>query len=523
MLFWAVDNPAPANYLLISGDRDFSNALHQLRMRRYNILLAQPQKASAPLVAAAKSVWLWTNLILGGFPLSSGESSQLANISGTSNSVVPSSSFVPAIPPIASVSTGHNYNSSGAAMGNGNAGYSMKHVPKNANQPGLVRSVSMPGGSRENETVNHNRPEQTRPIQFKKAPHEFFVASRPVTTSSLNHSSSCQEFSSNNSSGAVAKPLTHQSLPLSSGNTPHSSAPPSNTYTNSNWPMPPSYNATSLPKKPIGYGPFPFAVNPRPNMQRTKKEANQNPQEPSLPVKLNTSTQSYNPYPNKQYVPVSFNGKFSGVQFLPPSTATTNSKTSAAQGVAGTQVLPQVPDCVVQGLIGVILLALNTLKSEKIAPTEANVFDCIKHDVDLKKKNIDTRKALDYALEHHMVEKRAAGALHVYVGRNDRLWNCVNPQGGKPDQYSVEDWNRIQEFLASPSGRSEIMAASCRYEAAQILRKACFEKLALGEVLQILAMICDIKKWIESSPSGWQPIHITLSSSESVSDSKVSS
>ncbi|GFP88445.1 meiosis arrest female protein 1, partial [Phtheirospermum japonicum] len=40
MLFWAVDNPAPTNYFLISGDRDFSNALHQLRMRRYNILLA---------------------------------------------------------------------------------------------------------------------------------------------------------------------------------------------------------------------------------------------------------------------------------------------------------------------------------------------------------------------------------------------------------------------------------------------------------------------------------------------------
>lgn len=79
MLFWAVDNPAPANYLLISGDRDFSNALHQLRMRRYNILLAQPQKASAPLIAAAKSVWLWTSLSAGGPPLSSGESSQFAN------------------------------------------------------------------------------------------------------------------------------------------------------------------------------------------------------------------------------------------------------------------------------------------------------------------------------------------------------------------------------------------------------------------------------------------------------------
>ncbi|CAH9139539.1 unnamed protein product, partial [Cuscuta epithymum] len=70
MLFWADDNPAPATYLLISGDRDFSNALHQLRMRRYTILLAQPKKASAALVAAAKTVWLWTSLLTGGLPLS---------------------------------------------------------------------------------------------------------------------------------------------------------------------------------------------------------------------------------------------------------------------------------------------------------------------------------------------------------------------------------------------------------------------------------------------------------------------
>ncbi|VFQ84878.1 unnamed protein product [Cuscuta campestris] len=77
MLFWAVDNPAPANYLLISGDRDFSNALHQLRMRRYNILLAQPQNASAALVAAAKNVWLWTSLLSGGPPLPKSEFNQL--------------------------------------------------------------------------------------------------------------------------------------------------------------------------------------------------------------------------------------------------------------------------------------------------------------------------------------------------------------------------------------------------------------------------------------------------------------
>ncbi|XP_056857158.1 uncharacterized protein LOC130506521 isoform X1 [Raphanus sativus] len=80
MLLWAVDNPAPANFMLISGDRDFSNALHQLSMRRYTILLAQPPRASAPLVAAAKNVWLWTSLASGGPPLTSAESAALVNI-----------------------------------------------------------------------------------------------------------------------------------------------------------------------------------------------------------------------------------------------------------------------------------------------------------------------------------------------------------------------------------------------------------------------------------------------------------
>lgn len=84
MLFWALDNPPPATFMLISsGDRDFSNALHQLRVRRYNILLAQPQKGSAVLVHAARTVWLWTSLSAGG-------SSQLVSNETTSRRPVPS-------------------------------------------------------------------------------------------------------------------------------------------------------------------------------------------------------------------------------------------------------------------------------------------------------------------------------------------------------------------------------------------------------------------------------------------------
>ena len=76
-MFWAVDNPPPATFMLISGDRDFSNDLHQLRMRRYNILLAQPQKGSPLLVHAARTLWLWTSLSAGESPLTQSGSSQL--------------------------------------------------------------------------------------------------------------------------------------------------------------------------------------------------------------------------------------------------------------------------------------------------------------------------------------------------------------------------------------------------------------------------------------------------------------
>ncbi|KAL3652055.1 hypothetical protein CASFOL_001736 [Castilleja foliolosa] len=70
MLLWSVNNPAPANYLLISEEMNFPYALHQLRIRGYNILLAHPQpiKASSGLVDAATYLWNWTSLVYGGLP-----------------------------------------------------------------------------------------------------------------------------------------------------------------------------------------------------------------------------------------------------------------------------------------------------------------------------------------------------------------------------------------------------------------------------------------------------------------------
>jgi hypothetical protein len=149
MLLWAVDNLAPANFMLISGDRDFSNALHQLRMRKYNILLAQPQKASVPLIAAAKTLWLWTSLSAGGPPLSSGGSSQFANGYLTSNhktSQYPVSEPIQLSQPM-TVGNSENLSlrnqrppSSGRVGGDNKC--KGKHTQKSTNEPSISRASS---------------------------------------------------------------------------------------------------------------------------------------------------------------------------------------------------------------------------------------------------------------------------------------------------------------------------------------------------------------------------------------------
>lgn len=67
LMLWTIDHPPPAHVLLISGDGDFANVLHKLKMKNYNILLAclAGQAVSPGLLAAASSVWKWSSLVRG--------------------------------------------------------------------------------------------------------------------------------------------------------------------------------------------------------------------------------------------------------------------------------------------------------------------------------------------------------------------------------------------------------------------------------------------------------------------------
>lgn len=64
-MYWVSQNPPPAHLFLISGDRDFANILHRLRLSNYNILLSSPNSAPGVLCSAASIMWQWNALVRG--------------------------------------------------------------------------------------------------------------------------------------------------------------------------------------------------------------------------------------------------------------------------------------------------------------------------------------------------------------------------------------------------------------------------------------------------------------------------
>lgn len=65
LVYWIAQNPPPVHFFLISGDKDFANILHRLRMNNYNVLLACPSNATSVLCSAATIMWPWDGLVRG--------------------------------------------------------------------------------------------------------------------------------------------------------------------------------------------------------------------------------------------------------------------------------------------------------------------------------------------------------------------------------------------------------------------------------------------------------------------------
>ncbi|RDX84425.1 Meiosis regulator and mRNA stability factor 1, partial [Mucuna pruriens] len=521
MLFWAVDNPAPANYLLISGDRDFSNALHQLRLRRYNILLAQPQKASASLVAAAKSVWLWTSLLAGGPPLMNGESQQLGNNSIQSSSdtlTIPVSNAVQIPQHMGSfpeVHTGnqrfpntgrqldskHHGKTNGRNLSKTNGPKAMNPAPVglqenysniNASRPGNYTHNVPPSGSTPN--FIHGNPDQMRSNNGNLQGNHQNPYSQPLRSSPFPLQ---PPFPPSNSFSSYSQTFATSVVPPRTGGPSFSAAPLTNVSDIG------ILKFTGYPSN---------SHDPRPVKQWNGDSKQSSISNAPNPVKSNDE-QNGHLVQNTQQL---YNGHPHGPEYQPTSLATMGNNNLPGNGIWGSPGCPK-PSEYVQGLIGVVLLALNTLKTEKIMPTESNITDCIQCG-DPKHRNTDVKKALESAIEQQMVVKQNVGALQLFVGKNDKVWKCVNTIGGNPKKHSKETWNEIKKFLTTPSGRLALMGTQCKYEAGIVIKNMCLKNHALGDVLQILNMVITIKKWIVHHQLGWQPLNITLTEVNSDSE-----
>ncbi|XP_076954843.1 uncharacterized protein LOC143629457 [Bidens hawaiensis] len=67
MFLFALDNPPPCSIMLISGDVDFSPALHVLGQRGYTVILVIPSRVGVPsaLSNAGSYVWDWSSVVRG--------------------------------------------------------------------------------------------------------------------------------------------------------------------------------------------------------------------------------------------------------------------------------------------------------------------------------------------------------------------------------------------------------------------------------------------------------------------------
>ncbi|KAK4402086.1 hypothetical protein Sango_0949300 [Sesamum angolense] len=452
MLFWAVDNPAPANYLLISGDRDFSNALHQLRMRRYNILLAQPQKASAPLLAAAKSVWLWTSLSAGGPSLTNVEYTQFVNngygySSGTDSLVTES---IHTTQPVDSFHESfHLGNQKISNMGRGNdLKYKGKQTRRNFTQPSMPRtSNTMVGSEEDYNNGNFRQPAYGHPKQFND-PQELSSNFNPkvaTTGPGFTYAPGNPDSSWTNTSHPHGSHHIHysQSVRANGHSVEPTLLPVSSSSTNQHW-RPPATRSQ-------------LSCSPTTKWRRER----QNSIESSNRVSFSIPQKGYNAQKKPFYQEAQTSRFFHGNQEIPPQlSSAVGTATIPVNSVSATPGCPKPPEYI-QGLIGIILLALNTLKNEKIVPTEENITDCIKYG-DPRHRNTDVKKALAYAVEQQLVVQQQLGNLQMYIGKNEKLWQCVNPLAGNIKQYSKSTWDEIQKFLSSSAGRSAILDTQCR-------------------------------------------------------------
>ncbi|CAD6203765.1 unnamed protein product [Miscanthus lutarioriparius] len=167
--------------------------------------------------------------------------------------------------------------------------------------------------------------------------------------------------------------------------------------------------------------------------------------------------------------------------------------------------------------VGIILQALDMLKTEKIFPTETNIADCICYG-ELNLRGFDVKKALELAIRHDaVVMKKLINDMPLFVAKDESLWKCVNVTNTKA-KNPTEELETVYKYISSPDGHSAMMNSQSRYQAAMILKRSCMQQYALGDILQVLHIVIVRKKWLVPHSSGWQPLSSNTTADTATTD-----
>ncbi|KAH9287668.1 hypothetical protein KI387_031785, partial [Taxus chinensis] len=551
MLFWAVDNSAPANYLLISGDRDFANALHQLSMRRYNILLAYPTKdVPSSLLSAATAIWVWPSLALGEQLMPTiKDSKQLGKIfdsSSLTNDTYKrlSESNITLPKPMLKDSHMENFNSFSAVhMESGSRSLSDFHQARGklyAHDSAMERSKSVKGlangnGHHGNKTYypETNVPTKTSSTgQMFSSTFETRTSSPPdsdstrIKQSLQNHAKnsldSCKDMKHNvcgtrtnpNPSGNSCSSPSKTKFAPGLSNIPaklrnHRKMKPS---------QPPQARPSSVPNMIHSYPTnvktsCPSQAKPIFPMQNHASGSLTSPAELRADMpdfeKMNISSDLQQSStikslictpPISQLLPSEKKSQ-DKINFKPNSVTQIEHSTDAVHVSPSKFPPPQNHGTNISYRVHmrILSLAIETLKQNMIAPIEQNLEDCIKYG-EMHILNFNVREILDKAIEQKdIVVMSKGGGFRVYLPRDSALWQCVDPLG-MHDAYPKELWDELYKYISSHEGYEAMMQSESRSRHQKFHNSLDSDsgKLCLKKAV----VICLAKKHVKYS-SGW--------------------
>lgn len=505
MLLWALDNPPPANVLLISGDGDFANALHRLRLKTYSILLAIPQQFVKPaLTGAAKKLWFWKEMAQGQLaelqlPQSNGDASSKGPI-GLSRSMDmlqqrgPPSMTAPVtnVPAKHSSALPNGYFSPQKRVAEFKVGSTIEHF-RSLSLESHPSSFSLSGIGNRNRSLSVAENESHASLDSRMCPG----GDRNVSSASnrLNASQSQPLFSESSSSAVRNVDIGKYPYFLPQAGEKVGTYDSTITNGSSNNPDNSSLSmSTRMPVEVMPRGPLKHITTNNNNMGAIN--------ESSLKSIVSDKRMEHNVLPHKNNAARYRNANSN----LPPASCQPTASTLSPDTVKSDSQMMSHDSC-----LDKVYSALKTLERDMLAPTESNLSDCIQH-WDPQHDRVDVKLTLIKAAELKQITKTqlGGGLVMFFPPKHQVPWNCIDP--GNMQYYHPGDvWLELQQFLLYSEKKQVFLSSRSRYDAAILLKNSCgvlIQSLIVGQILNLLQQAMQERKWLRKNGLGWAPLFL---------------